>query len=237
VVAGALWVGFLFFFAFIFSPIMASLGPSLMKSVYPPVMKRVITWVHAIVGLTFLSGLLLLGMVYHGGGLMFEEGSSWGMLAGVYAIGVFLVFIPYDIWARSSSAASLTVAALVLSLLTFGMFHLMIETAGFTYRAAMIHVGIMLGAIMAGNAGRHMIPAQRRMIAAFEGGSAPDPKDIALLQTRGMHNVVVTVPLVYTMLNQHTVVPGASSPVWFLGVLVVNWLVVSFLVGRSKPAS
>jgi hypothetical protein len=35
------------------------------------------------------------------------------------------------------------------------------------------------------------------------------------------------------MINSHTVVPGADSPLWLLGVVLVGWGGVTLIYGKS----
>ena len=44
----------------------------------------------------------------------------------------------------------------------------------FSGRAAYIHVGAMFGTIMAANVWMHILPAQKKMIAAIKEGRKPD---------------------------------------------------------------
>jgi uncharacterized membrane protein len=50
------------------------------------------------------------------------------------------------------------------------------------------------------------------------------------------HNVYLSVPLIYTMINSHTVVPGSNSTAYLLGAVLLGWLLVAFMFNRSaKP--
>ena len=234
VIAGILWIGFLFFFGFIFTPSMAEMSPDVRGTVTHAVVSRATRWIHVVTGLTYLTGLVLLGLVFHGGGLMFENGFGWGPLAGIAALLPFLLFMPYELIARSALGTRMVVmgAGLVIVSIAYDMF--MSEMAGMTYRASMIHIGVFYGTIMAANVFMRVLPAQKRMLAAIADGRAPDPSDMASFQTRAKHNAFLSLPLVWTMLNQHTVVPGASSPLWFIAVLVLSLGFVTYLY-RPSP--
>ena len=76
---------------------------------------------------------------------------------------------------------------------------------GFSYRALNIHVGAMFGTIMAFNVWYRIWPAQQKIITAVKAGTAPDAALVALAGARSRHNTYMSVPLVWTMINQHTV--------------------------------
>lgn len=233
VFGGILWIGFLFFFGFIFSPALMDMTLEVRGAVYPLIMKRVTRWIHATTGLTYLTGLILLGLVFHGGGLMFESGYGWGPFAGLAALLPFLLFIPYELTARSPMGARMAFMGAGLLLVSIGYVMFMTDVVGMTYRASMIHVGVFYGTVMAANVFMRVLPAQKRILAAMAEGKAPDPAELASVQTRAKHNAYLAIPLVWTMLNQHTVIPGASSPVWFALVLVLS---LGFVMYLYKPS-
>ncbi len=76
-------------------------------------------------------------------------------------------------------------------------------------------------------------PAQKKIIPAIKAGTAPDAALIAQAGQRSRHNTYLSVPLIWTMINAHTVVPGANSWFWLLGVTLVGWLAVSLVYGKS----
>jgi len=91
----------------------------------------------------------------------------------------------------------------------------------------------MFGTIMVANVWSRIWPNQKKVIAAIKDGTTPDPALIATTGQRSRHNTYLSVPLVWTMINSHTVVPGADSWLWLLGVTLLGWLVVSLLYARS----
>src|SRR3972149_7034715 len=103
---GVLWVGSLFFFAYILRPVMVSLQPDVQKQLMPPLTAKLTRWIRLIVYVTLLTGLVLLGAVFHAGGIMFEEGYGWGPLSGILVAFSFLMFAPYDLLAKSALGRS-----------------------------------------------------------------------------------------------------------------------------------
>lgn len=234
VIAGILWLGFLFFFVFILKPMMPTLDPPVRGGLMKGLIPRMMSWLGGIVGMTLVTGILLLGVVFHAGKLMFEADFGWGPLPGILIVLVFAMFGPYDAIARSPLSRNGWVLGVLYLVVTMGMLYTMTDVAGMTYRASMLHIGIMLGMIMAANGFMRVAPAQRRMLSAVQEGKAPDPQDQEIASQRAEHNAYMALPVIWTMLNQHTVVPGSSSHLWFFGVLVVSVAVVALIINRTS---
>jgi uncharacterized membrane protein len=109
----------------------------------------------------------------------------------------------------------------------------------FTGRAVFIHVGAMLGTIMAANVWMRIWPAQRKIIAAIKDGQAPDAGIVALAGMRSRHNTFMSIPLLFLMVSNHypTVYGGPGSWIFALGFVVAGFLVGSFLFARSASPS
>jgi uncharacterized membrane protein len=110
-------------------------------------------------------------------------------------------------------------------------------------RAAFIHVGAMLGTCMAGNVAMHIIPSQRRLVAATTEGRAQDPRESAHAKQRSIHNNYMTFPLLFTMLSNHfSIVYGNRMSAVLLaiffvgGALVRHWLNIRFTFRSWLPA-
>ncbi len=73
----------------------------------------------------------------------------------------------------------------------------------FAGRAAMLHIGILLGTCMAANVGHVIAPAQRAALRALEGGPAPDPERIRRARERVRHNAYLALPVTFTMIAGH----------------------------------
>jgi uncharacterized membrane protein len=111
---------------------------------------------------------------------------------------------------------------------------------GFTYRAYNIHIAALFGTIMAFNVWYRIWPAQQKIVRAVKEGTAPDAALVALAGARSRHNTYMSVPLVWGMLNQHTVttgtvlgIPSAYGYVLFLLVTLVGWHLVFQLYKKA----
>ncbi len=204
VVAGIMWIGHLYFFNFVNSQLMKTYDPESKKKVLPELMPRALYWFRFGALYTWVTGILLAGIVYYMGGLMAREGEWMGLGASVgIGLGIMiLAFFLYDVLWKSPLAKNEMVGGAVSFLL--------IVAAAFIFsrvmsgRAAFIHVGSMLGTIMMMNVWMRIWPAQKKIIAGVKGtAAAPDPSVAAMAGLRSKHNTYMSVPLVLFMISNH----------------------------------
>jgi uncharacterized membrane protein len=96
----------------------------------------------------------------------------------------------------------------------------------------LIHTGFLLGTIMAANVWMHIWPAQRNLIRAVREGSAPDPAWMERSLLRSRHNTFLSFPLLWTMVNVHTI---SYSGIWFAFPLVIllSWGALAGLYAKA----
>jgi len=173
---------------------------------------------------TWLSGFFLLGIVYYFGGAVFlvDRGvSSIGTGAAIaLSLGVLLagVLLYEAVW--TSPLGRRPAAAAVLSFLlvvgaSWGL------TRVFSGRAAFVHVGALLGTIMAANVGHHIIPAQRKMLAATRAGTPVDTSLGEKAKRRSTHNHYLTLPVLFTMLSSHSPSTYGHPLAWLVLTLLI----------------
>jgi uncharacterized membrane protein len=102
-------------------------------------------------------------------------------------------------------------------------------------RAAFLHVGALLGTLMAGNVAMHIVPSQRRLVAATLAGTSQVERESAYAKQRSIHNNYMTFPLLFLMLSNHFSIAYAGKYSWLIlaillvgGALVRHWLNVRF---------
>ncbi len=144
-----------------------------------------------------------------------------------------LPFALYDPLAKSGLGKNIRTFGAIGFVLIAVIVWLMTTWGQFSYRAYNIHIGVMFGSIMIANVWMRIWPAQKKIIAAIKEGTPPDAALVAQAGQRSRHNTYLSVPLVWTMINAHTVVPGADSIFWLLGVIIVGWLCVSLIYDKS----
>jgi len=240
VLAGVIWIGHLYFFNFVNIPFQGKLDGPTKKSVNPELLPRALFWFRWGAAWTWVTGVLLLGMVYDHGRLAIEAESftvgSWVMLAVT-----LLAPLVYDALYKSPLGANARGAFVVAYALVALFVYLNVSFAGFSYRGTLIHTGAMFGTIMAFNVWNRIWPAQQKIIRAVKEGTAPDAGLVKLAGLRSRHNTYLSVPLLYTMIGQHTTffaggnwgIPSGAWWVVFLAIIGLGWHVVFHLYRRS----
>ena len=182
---------------------------------------------------TFLTGFLLLNMVYYHGGLMVDPidpkiGRIAASIVGVATLLVGWAF--YDLLARTPLArndmAFGTVGFILILALTYGL------SLVLSSRATYMHVGALFGTIMVANVWMRILPPQRRMLAAAVKGTAFDDTLAAGAKHRSKHNTFLAVPTTFIMISNHfpTATYGNHYAVAILGALIlVGWGAAAWL--------
>ena len=172
---------------------------------------------------TWLSGAALLVAVYYvtGGALLVDPASGLSTGAAV-ATGIAVLFggwLGYElIWRsplqRHGASASVLCFLLVIAL-GYGLGRV------FTGRAAFLHVGALMGTIMAANVRFHIMTAQRAFIAAIESGAPGDERLSAAAKLRSIHNNYMTFPVIVLMLSSHFPALYAAPLSWAVLAVVL----------------
>jgi uncharacterized membrane protein len=234
VLAGVVWIGMLYFFNWVNGPFAATLDAETKKKVVPELMPRALFWFRWGAAWTWLTGVLLLMLVFYHGGIMFEGDGGWGAGAIVMVALTFLAPFLYDALHKSPLGKDPKSFGAIAFVLAAAVAVLMAGWGGFSYRAFNIHMGAMFGSIMAFNVWFRIWPAQQVIIRGVKGdGPAADPGLVALAAGRSRHNVYMSVPLLWAMLNQHTTTVGTALGIpadygfaLFLLITLVGWHVV-----------
>jgi uncharacterized membrane protein len=172
--------------------------------------------------LTWISGFLLLGLLYYSDGLLLDSSvAQINMGAGIgIGIGTLIVgWTVYDLlWVSPLGRAPVVcgiICYLLIVGLAYGLTHLL------SGRAAYIHVGALFGTIMSANVWARILPASRKMLSAVKQGRQPDMTLGARAKARTVHNTYMTFPVIFLMISNHF--PGTYGSSY-------NWLILSGLV-------
>jgi len=224
---GVIWVGMLFFFNFVNAPFAATVDADTKKKVVPELLPRALFWFRWGAAWTWVTGFLLLGIVFYSNRSVFLDNPElgWGVGTIVMVVFTFLAAALYDALAKSPLGKNSKAFAAVGFVLIGIVLYLMAGWAHFTYRAYLIHTGAMFGTIMAYNAWMRIWPNQRRIITAIKNGEAPDAAAVAMAGSRSRHNTYLSLPLLWAMLNAHSTYFAGGN----LGI-GANWAWVTMLV-------
>lgn len=173
---------------------------------------------------TWLTGMVLLVLVFYVGAEAYLIDSRVAELTPWQAIGLGLGFIvvgwvAYELLCATALARNGYVLGLVLVLMavlfSYALTHL------FSGRGAFIHMGAVIGTIMAGNVFRVIMPSQRALVAAIEAGTEPDPAWGAKAKLRSTHNNYLTLPLLFIMISNHYPMTYAHSHNWLILLAII----------------
>ena len=190
---------------------------------------------------TWLSGMGLLAIIYWLGAstylidrnvMALSPAAAIAISIGSIVIGWFV----YDGLCRALTGKDTLLAAIIFVLVmlsAWGLFHV------FSARAAYIHVGAILGTIMAANVFFQIIPGQKRMVADIRAGRAPDPMPGIIGKQRSVHNTYFTLPVLFIMISNHYPMTYSHPHGWLvLGVLMMAGVLIrQYFVLRHKQAA
>src|SRR5262245_64691653 len=105
--AGIVWIGHLYFFNFVNGPTNAKLDGPTKKLVVPQLMPRALFWFRWGAAWTWMTGILLLGIIYYHGKQAFAPNSDWSAGAGIMISLTFTAVFIYDALWSSVLASNL----------------------------------------------------------------------------------------------------------------------------------
>src|SRR5882762_4379224 len=97
VVAGVMWIGHLWFFNFVNAQVAKTYDADSKKKVVPELMPRALYWFRWGAAWTWVTGILLLGIVYYGGGALLAATSTMSTAVGA-AIGLAVLLVGFAVY-------------------------------------------------------------------------------------------------------------------------------------------
>jgi uncharacterized membrane protein len=193
-------------------------------TVAPPALPEVLHWFKWEAYLTWATGFGLLVVQYyvHAEAYLIDPAvmplNAWQATA-ISLASLVAGWFAYDGLCRSRIGDN----AVLLALSVFALILLaaVLYTHVFSGRGAFIHVGALIGTIMAVNVFGVIIPNQKKMIAQMIAGQTPQPRYGAIGKQRSVHNNYLTLPVLLMMVSQH-------YP--FLFTHPQSWLVVALIL-------
>jgi uncharacterized membrane protein len=268
VIAGIMWVGNSMLYNWIDRNLVASDDPDVYGDIWllhsggfylmeknrggrkPRTTSHALHWFKWQAYTTWLSGAALLIVVYYVGGralltddpAVMSAGMSGAMSAVMIAVGVVVgAWLAYElIWRTLGKRAPGFAGLLSVGLLIAAVEVLLAQLSG---RAAWVHVGAMLGTIMAGNVAFTIMPSQRELVSAMEAGRQPEQRYADAAKTRSIHNNYITFPVIALMTSAHfpSLYAGPRSALALYtiitgGALVRHVLNIRYTFKAWKPA-
>jgi uncharacterized membrane protein len=234
IIAGILWIGMLYFFNFAYTPFAGTMDGETKKKVIPELLPRALFWFRWGAAFTWITGFLMIMIIFDIQKAAYADPLNiQGPGRGLQYLFLVAPFI-YDALAKSALTKNWRVWVVICYILILGTICLLTEVGGFGYRGYVLHMGAIFGSIMAYNVWFRIWPNQKKIMTAIKTGNAPDAALVAQTGMRSKHNVYMSVPLIWSMINSHSVaLHGEYGWVWYAGVVLVGWHTVLMLYKRA----
>jgi uncharacterized membrane protein len=192
--------------------------------VAPRAMPDELTWFKWEAYTTWLSGIVLMVLVYYLDAELFLIDKSvfdlTPLQAASFSFGSLVIaWLLYDAACKSSLAKH------ELPLAVGGYLFLVGLTYAFTHvlsgRGALNQIGAIIGTIMVANVFLVIIPNQKKIVASLLAGEPPDPVLGKAGKLRSVHNNYLTLPVIALMMSNHYPLIFATR---------FNWLIVAILL-------
>jgi len=205
----------------------------------PEKMPQLLHWFKWEAYSTWLTGFVLLALMFYVGADIYLIDPSVADLSQGTAIAIGLGVIVggwviYDVLCRTKLAQHSLVLGLILMALVTVLSYFLSVT--FSARGAFMHVGAVIGTIMAGNVFFTIMPSQRALVASVEKGEAVDPTWGAKAKLRSTHNTYATLPLIFIMISNHYPMIFNHQHNWavLMVVFVITAAIRQYFVAKHK---
>ena len=192
--------------------------------VAPKAMPDKLTWFKWEAYATWLSGFMLVVVVYYLDADLFLVDKSVLDLTATQAALFSLVSLVLA-WLLYEGACRSRIAEHELAFVIGGYVFLVGLTYAFTHvlsgRGAFNQIGAIIGTIMVANVFLVIIPNQKKTVAALLAGERPDPQLGKTGKQRSVHNNYLTLPVIVLMISNHYPLLFATR---------YNWLIVAIVL-------
>lgn len=208
-------------------------------TIAPPEIPDKLTWFKWEAYTTWLSGFLLLMVLYYANPELYLIDprivplEPWrATVVGLSSI--LLGYLVYEILCRSPLGRDDRRLAIVGSVLL--VLFAFATSRVFAGRGTMIQVGALLGTCMVASVAHVIIPNQREAVRALLAGRTPDPELGRRAKQRSLHNNYLTLPVVFTMIAGHYPLVFDNRLNWLIVALAlaIGFLVRHFFNERHK---
>ena len=190
----------------------------------PPQLPKTLHWFKWEAYTTWITGFLLLSLMFYVGAESYlidqrvaDLTQSQAIMLGLGAIMVGVGGYEFLVRTRLKDYGLI----LGLILFVFGTALAYGLTQVFSARGAYMHMGAIMGTIMAGNVFFGIMPSQRALVKAVEEGATPNPIYGLNAKVRSTHNTYITLPVLFIMISNHYPITYNHS---------ANWLVLMVMV-------
>ncbi len=210
----------------------------------PPKMPSTLYWFKWEAYTTWITGFLLLTLMFYVGAESYlidkrvANLTQWqAILLGVGSIVVGVGI--YEALVRTKLSNHGIILGLILMVVATGLSYGLTQI--FSARGAYMHMGAIIGTIMAGNVLFGIMPSQRALVKAVEEGTSPDPAYGLNAKVRSTHNTYTTLPILFIMISNHYPMTFNHSANWLIlmAIILITAAVRQYFVlrhfGKQKP--
>jgi uncharacterized membrane protein len=193
-------------------------------TVAPPALPEVLHWFKWEAYLTWATGfgLLIVQYYFHAEAYLIDPVvmplTPWQATA-ISVVALAAGWFIYDGLCRSKVGDHTVV--LGISVFALILIAAVLFTKVFSGRGAFIHVGALVGTIMAANVFAVIIPNQKKMIAQMLRGETPEARFGAIGKQRSVHNNYLTLPVLLMMVSQHYPFLFSHPQSWLVVALIL----------------
>ena len=185
----------------------------------PEKLPKVLHWFKWEAYTTWISGFALMVIVYYlnANSMMLNNN---GIINNQYLaifISLILIFFSwfiYDFLCKNFQSKDQILFVITGFSITFFLSYVLSQIFG--SRAAYIHVGAIIGTIMAANVFRIIIPAQKNLVMSAENNSNPNLNLSLEAKNRSIHNNYFTLPVLFIMISSHFSFTYGNSYNWLM---------------------
>jgi len=192
--------------------------------VAPKAMPDKLTWFKWEAYATWLSGFMLVVVVYYLDADFFLVDKSVLDLTPAQAAAFSLASLALA-WLLYEGGCRSRIARHELAFVIGGYVFLVGLTYAFTHvlsgRGAFNQIGAIIGTIMVANVFLVIVPNQKKTVAALLAGEQPDPKLGKVGKQRSVHNNYLTLPVIALMISNHYPLLFATRYNWVIVAIVL----------------
>lgn len=210
----------------------------------PPKIPSTLHWFKWEAYTTWITGFLLLSLMFYVGAETYlidkRVADLTQLQAIVFGIASIVVGVGiYEALVRTKLRNHGIILGIILLLVATGLAYGLTQI--FSARGAYMHMGAIIGTIMAGNVFFGIMPSQRALVKAVEAGTAPDPAYGLNAKVRSTHNTYTTLPILFIMISNHYPMTFNHSANWLvlMAIILITAAVRQYFVlrhfGQQKP--
>lgn len=211
----------------------------------PPEMPALLHWFKWEAYTTWITGFFLLSLMFYVGAETYLIDKSIAditqMTAILYGLGAIVVGVgSYEILVRTKLKDHGLLLGIILLILGTALSYGLMQV--FSARGAYMHMGAIIGTIMAGNVFFGIMPSQRALVKAVEEGNTPDAKYGLNAKLRSTHNTYLTLPVIFIMISNHYPMTFNHNAGWIvlMALILITAAIRQYFVlrhfGKNQPS-